>query len=106
MGLERLPSGNFLTNSLILLIGMLAYNILRLCGQESLQEAPDENRPGYRRKVSRRRVRTVMQDLIYLACRVVKHSRSLILSFGKYSVWAQVWDRLYKKFIELPVPGT
>lgn len=105
MDLERLPSGKFLTNSLILLLGMIAYNILRLCGQQSLQDAPEEDRPSYRRKANRRRVRTVMQDLIYLACRIVTRSRGIILSFGRYGVWAQVWHRLYKKFIGLPAPG-
>ena len=37
MGLERMPSGKFKTNSFVLILGMMAYNILRLCGQESLQ---------------------------------------------------------------------
>jgi hypothetical protein len=105
MDLERLPSGKFATNSLVLLVGMIAYNLLRLCGQESLQEETGENKPAYRKKVSRRRVLTVMQDLIYLACRIVKHSRQLILSFGKYSIWANVWHRLYKKFTALPAPS-
>lgn len=105
MDLERLPSGKFATNSLVLLMGMMAYNLLRLCGQESLQEVVGEQRPAYRKKVSRRRVRTVMQDLIYLACRIVKGSRQLTLSFGKYSVCANVWRRLYDKFTLLPAPG-
>jgi len=105
MDLERLPSGKFATNSLMLLIGMMAYNLLRICGQESLQEVGGEERPAYRKKVSRRRVRTVMQDLIYLACRIVKRSRRLILSFGKYNVWTNVWHRLYRKFTALPAPG-
>jgi hypothetical protein len=105
MDLERLPSGKFATNSLVLLTGMMSYNLLRICGQESLQEVADEERPAYRKKVSRRRVRTVMQDLIYLACRIVKRSRRLILSFGKYNVWTNVWHRLYRKFTALPAPG-
>jgi len=105
MDLERLPSGKFATNSLVLLTGMMAYNLLRICGQESLQEVAGENKPAYRKKVCRRRVRTVMQDLIYLACRIVKGSRRLTLSFGKYGVWANVWHRLYKKFTALPAPS-
>lgn len=39
LDLERLPSGKFATNSLVLHIGMLAYNLLRLIGQESLNAA-------------------------------------------------------------------
>ncbi|MBI5185153.1 MAG: IS1380 family transposase [Nitrospinae bacterium] len=103
MNLERLPSGKFSTNSFVLLLGLFAYNILRLCGQESLQECPEETRPAWRGKVTRRRVRTVMQDLIYLAGRIVKRSRSFILSFGRYCPWGMVWQRLYKKFSDLPV---
>jgi len=104
MDLERLPSQNFTTNSLVLLVGMVAYNLMRLCGQESLQETPQEVKPVYRKPANRRRVRTVMLDLIYLACRIVKGQGLIKLSFGKYCAWANVWQRLYKKFITLPKP--
>ena len=33
MDLERLPSGKFATNALMLSLGQVAYNVLRLCGQ-------------------------------------------------------------------------
>jgi hypothetical protein len=94
LDLERLPSGKFQTNELVLLLGMIAYNLLRLIGQESLQEndAPILKRP------SRRRIRSVMQDMIYLACRMVKHSRRLILSFGRHSPWFNTWRRVYLRF--------
>jgi hypothetical protein len=102
MDLERLPSGDFKTNSLILLVGMLAYNLLRLCGQESLREDNGslEKRPSYRGKATRRRIRTVMQDLIYMACRVTTGSRKWFLSFGRYCAWAEVWKALYQRFTE------
>lgn len=35
MGIERLPSGKFDTNALILKLGMIAYNILRIIGTEA-----------------------------------------------------------------------
>ena len=38
MDLERLPSGKFATNALVLSLGQVAYNVLRLCGQTSLQQ--------------------------------------------------------------------
>ena len=94
LDLERLPSGKFQTNGLVLLLGMLAYNILRLIGQEGLQE---DDAP-LRKKVSRRRVRSVMQDLIYLACRVVKHARQWALSFGQHCPWFKTWRRVYLRF--------
>jgi hypothetical protein len=102
MDLERLPSGDFRTNSLILILGMLAYNLLRLCGQESLREDNGslEKRPSYRGKASRRRLRTVMQDMIYMACRVTCGSRRWFLSFGRYCPWVEVWKALYRRFTE------
>ena len=89
--LERLPSGKFQTNELVLLLGMVAYNVLRLIGQESLQ---GDDIP-MRKRVTRRRLRSVMQDMIYLACRVVRHARRLVLSFGRQCPWFDTWRRVY-----------
>ena len=91
LDLERLPSGKFQTNELVLLLGMMVYNLLRLIGQEGLREndAPIRKRP------SRRRIRSVMQDLIYLACKMVKHSRQWKLSFGRHCPWFNTWRRVY-----------
>lgn len=94
LDLERLPSGKFQTNELVLLLGMVAYNLLRLIGQESLREADAP----IRKKVSRRRVRSVMQDLVYLACRLVRHARRWVLSFGKNCPWLKAWRRVYFRF--------
>jgi len=94
LDLERLPSGKFETNELVLLLGMVAYNLLRLMGQESLREADAP----IRKKVSRRRVRSVMQDLVYLACRLVRHARCWTLSFGRHCPWLPTWRRVYLRF--------
>lgn len=91
LDLERLPSGKFQTNELVLLLGMVAYNVLRLIGQESLE---GEDIP-IRKRVTRRRLRSVMQDMIYLACRVVRHARRLVLSFGRQCPWFDTWRRVY-----------
>lgn len=91
LGLERLPSGKFATNALVLLLGMVAYNILRVVGQLGL-----EARVGPRGKVVvRRRLRSVMQDLMYLACRLVWNARRLRLVFGRHSPWFGVWRHVY-----------
>jgi len=104
MDLERLPSGNFETNALVLLLGMLSYNLLRLCGQESLREDNGNAaiNPTHRRKASRRRIRTVMQDFICLASRLIYHSREWFLSFGKYCTCADLFKSIYKRF-RLPI---
>ena len=87
LDLERLPSGKFATNSFVLHLGMLAYNMLRVLGQESLKvkEQP------LRKVVKRRRVRTVIQNLITLAARVVTHARTLKLVFSHHSPWYDIF---------------
>ena len=94
MDIERLPSGKFATNSLVLGCSMLAYNILRWIGQNGLL-GPDSPK---RNKAKRRRIRTVMQELMYVAVRMIRSSRSLKLAFGKHSrsylVFGQVFQKL------------
>ena len=106
MELERLPNGRFATNALVLLCGMLAYNILRICGQESVRQDNGnlDKRPTYRRKPKRRIACKVMQDLMYMAGRVVFHGRQWFISYGRSSTWAEEWDNLYERFME-PLAG-
>jgi len=94
LDLERLPSGKFATNNLVLHLGLLAYNILRIIGQESLKVA---GAPA-KKKVSRRRIRTVIQNLVYLASRVVYHARRYKLGFGRYCPWFTTFKRVYLAF--------
>ena len=98
MDLERLPSGKFATNALVLLLGLFAYNLLRLCGQSALKEdrhLPPETRAPIRRRASRRRLRSVILDLMYQAARLVRHGRRWGLSFARHNRWFPVWHRVY-----------
>jgi hypothetical protein len=90
LDLERLPSGKFQTNELVLLLGMMAYNLLRLIGEVCLREADAP----IRKQVLRRRVRSVI-PVVYLACRLVRHARRLRLSFGRHCPWFDTWRRVY-----------
>jgi len=85
----------------IMILALLAYNLLRLCGQESLREDNGNlaNRASHRKKAQRRRLRTVMQDLIYTASRISFHARRMHLSFGRYNPWSAVWQNLYRGFM-------
>lgn len=94
MDLERLPSGYFQTNSLVLELAIIAYNILRIIGQNSLKTDVD----GQRKNVARRRLRTVIQNLISIAAKVVRHARKDILSLGKSNVWRFAFKQLYENF--------
>ena len=103
LDLERLPSGKFATNHLVLLLGLLAYNILRLCGQTCLQECrqmPSEHRPLLPREGYRRRLRSVLLDLIYQAARLVHHARCVGLVFGRGNPWFESWQRVYLRFCD------
>jgi Transposase DDE domain group 1 len=80
MDLERLPSGKFATNALILTLGGLSYNILRFIGQIGLV---DGGTP-VRHPAKRRRIKTVMQELMYMAARLVKTGRRLKLVFSRH----------------------
>jgi hypothetical protein len=77
MDLERLPSGKFETNDLVLHFGILAYNILRIIGQESLKEG---DAPVHK-KAQRRRIRKVIQNLITIASRLIFHANRFNLGF-------------------------
>ena len=94
MNVERLPSGKFATNQLILELAMLAYNILRLIGQESLGSKSNPSR----HKVCRRRAKTVIQNIIMLPCHVTEHARQIILGLGRSNVWRQTFSDIYTAF--------
>ena len=80
MDLERLPSGKFATNALILTLGGLVYNFLRAIGQLGLVSGETP----VRHAAKRRRIKTVMQELMYLAARVVRTGRRLKLVFSRH----------------------
>jgi hypothetical protein len=94
LDLERFPSGKFDTNELILFLGCFTYNLLRIIGQETLKS----NDAPLKKKVFRRRVKTVIQNLITLASKMVKHARRYYLKFGNNSPWFQTFKRLYHAF--------
>ncbi len=105
LDLERLPSGKFATNALMLSLGLVAYNVLRLCGQAALAEdkrLPPEEKMPLSKPVFRRRLRSVIQDLMYFAARLTKHARRIGLSLWRSDPWRFVWQRLYHRFAAPP----
>jgi hypothetical protein len=93
MALERLPSGKFSTNALVLTLSVLAFNMLRLCGQVAIDK-------GYipRREVKRRRLRKVIQDLMYAAARIITHARRLKLALSRCNPFREAWMQTYRAF--------
>lgn len=94
MDLERLPSGKFETNELVLEIAILSYNILRMIGQEAL----GKRNPRLKHTVKRRRHRTVINNLINMACHVTEHARQIIIGLGRSNVWRDVFQYVYNSF--------
>jgi len=94
LDLERLPSGKFATNALVMACGAFAYNILRFIGQLGLlgEQSP------VRHPAKRRRLKTVIQELIYLAARLIRSGRRLRLRFSRhcpaYESFIGVYGRL------------
>jgi hypothetical protein len=93
MDLERLPSGKFATNALILTLGGLAYNILRAIGQMGLVG----ERTPVRHPAKRRRIKTVMQELMYLAARLVKTGRRLKVIFSRHCPAFDAFQGVYAR---------
>lgn len=88
MDLERLPSGKFNTNALILELAIMAYNILRMIGQGTI----GGRAPRQKRDVKRRRLHTVISNLIMMACHITSHARQLIMGLGKSNVWRHIFS--------------
>ena len=97
MNVERLPSGKFATNQLILELTMIAYNILRLIGDEAVSSKTNPAR----HKVRRRRAKTVIENIIMIPCHVITHARQIILGLGRSNVWRKTFYDLYNAFAYL-----
>ena len=95
MDVERLPSGKFETNELVLELTVLAYNILRMIGQESIRCG---KAPKAKREVHRRRLRTVINNLILIAGHLTKHARRFTLSLGRSNVWREAFKAVHARF--------
>lgn len=81
---------------MILHLAAFAYNCLRLLGQVGLtgEIAP------IRHPAKRRRIKTVLQEIMYRAAKFVAHARRLVLDFGRnvaahVKVFVTLQDRLW-----------
>ena len=93
MDVERLPSGKFETNELVLELTIIAYNLLRMIGQESLEHKPDQ-----KKRVKRRRIRTVIGNLILLASHVTTHARETLMALGRSNTWRFAFMQTWLRF--------
>jgi len=87
LDVERLPSAKFAVNAIVLLCANLAFNLLRSVGQEVIARS---GLAPVKTQVHRWRLKTVLQNIIYCAVRVIRHAREIQLHFGKYCTWFDV----------------
>lgn len=92
MDVERLPSGKFDTNELVIKLTILAYNILRMIGRESIGKKKAKH------TIKRRRIRTVISNLIMMASHVTSHARQLVIGLGQSNVWRHAFAGVYDSF--------
>lgn len=96
MDVERLPSGKLETNELVLELTILAYNILRMIGQESIGRRGTKTR----HKTHRRRLRTVIGNLVMMAAHVTTHARQRIIGVGGSNFWRHAFAEVYSAFAD------
>ena len=95
MDVERLPSGKFDTNELVLELVILSYNMLRMIGQQSLKS---KRAPRSKHPVKRRRIRTVIGNLIQIAGHITAHGRRVTMAIGRSNTWRYALMDIYKRF--------
>jgi hypothetical protein len=93
LDIERLPSGKFDTNDLVLAMAAFAYNILRWIGLIGLT---GEVSP-VRHPAKRRRLKTVMQELMYLAARLIESGHRLRLRFSSHCPAFEAFQLVYRR---------
>ncbi len=91
MDLERLPSGKFDTNYLVCQLAAVAMNLLRMIGQHTLNEPETP----VRHTAKRRRLRTVMHEMMFKAARMIKHAGRWVLGLGESDSGFTVFERHY-----------
>lgn len=91
MDLERLPSGKFDTNFLVCQLAAVAMNLLRLIGQNTLNESDSP----LRHTAKRRRIRTVMHEMMFKAARMIQHAGRWVLGLGESDSGFAVFERFY-----------
>ena len=93
---QRFPSHSFMVNELFLMLGMLAYNVLRVIDAEVMQHV--EAWPDFYRKRGERqqcrRVGSIIRDFILVASKVVKHAGRVTIKLTTSWPWTRVMQKV------------
>lgn len=93
MNLELFSSGKFDTNERFLELAMSTYNILQMIGDESIGPGHPMKHP-----VKRRRIGTVIKNLVMIAYHVTKHARKCNIGLGGSNVWCETFRTISLSF--------
>lgn len=86
LDMERLPSGKFQTNELLMHLGMLAFNILRLMGKNALKTGKVPGRRG-----NRLRIRTILQNFMYMGGHFFDWIKNTQIRVFRKNKWARAY---------------
>jgi Transposase DDE domain group 1 len=92
LGIERFPSHSYAINQLYLALGAMAYNLLRAIDHRAirLKDHWPEHQKGKKAKLTRRRVGSIIRDIINVAAKVVSHAGQKIIKIAEGWGWSRV----------------
>lgn len=93
LGVERFPSRKYGVNQIIFALAAIAYNVMRVLDQRAM--GMKEKWPRYLQgkktaQLKRRRIGSIMRDLICIAGKVVRHSGRSVLKIARAWPWSAV----------------
>lgn len=90
LNIERLPSNNYAVNQLFFALGAVAYNLLRAIDNRLAQHKDKwpQHLKKKRTQQKRRRVGSILKDIISVAAKLVSHSGSKLLKIAKSWPWS------------------
>lgn len=100
LDLERLPSGKFKTNRLLMALAQLAFNLLRMIGQQALRSRLFDTKA----PVKRLRLRTVIRKLMCLSARFIVKCKRLCLKIPRHNPFSEVFRWIYFNGCFAPSP--
>lgn len=89
LDLERLPSGKFSSNYTMMLLGMISFNLLRIAGKALLETKKVPGKRG-----NRLRLRTVIQNVMYMAGQYISHARRDVLKIFRGYKWTTAFSMI------------
>jgi hypothetical protein len=95
MDVERLPSESFATNELVLRLAMISFNALKTI---AIDVVTFKELAPIKMNIKRRRIKSILQDIIYSACKYVISGGYHRVKFGCDCTWYPVISKLYEAY--------